>query len=762
MAPGVRAVTYTNTNARHIPMRRYKGKSRQLRIADCGLRTAPSAERSVAAGLSATAAIVGILLFSGAAAQAETVAEIVAKMPAKDPATGQPMLEKILALGEPGVRDLCSLVTPPKDTSDAGARYAVHGLVLHTKRPGAEVHRTLVEKALIGALGSALDPDLKVFFIEQLQLCGSDDCAGAIGSLLDDDKLCGPASRALTRLGTAKCVALLRAELPEAKGKRLVAIVQALGVLGDEHSAHAILPCAKARDADLRHTAWYALANIGEAGAADVLLAASAGKEAHERTLGTKYLFLLARRQVEDGKAESAAGICRELLKTRTDPADAHVRCAALAVLQKANPAGAADELLAAMAGENAQVRQAAMNLLAAGGGEKTTAKIVERTKAAKGQAKADLVALLGRRGDKTAAPTVLAAMDDSDPAVAAAATEAAASVAPERVVALMTARMKGADATAIAAAKGVLLRTKADGLEEALTAAMADASPAGKVALLEVLTARGTRGKSKVAFDALKDADKAVQLAAAKALGTLAGPADLGRAIELLLETDSQAVRTAAQRVVVGLSRSEGPKAVLAALAKDDAKARPILLATLARVGGKDALAAMIRELFSTDPAVKDAAARALADWQGPEALEPMAVHAIRTDSEVHRVLLIRGIARLVGQGEGIRADRALTACAKALKAVTRPTEKNLILGAMGNVQTVEAVELAAEYMDDAATREAAANTVVQIACPKRRYRGLTGPAVVEALNKVVATSKNQRNVEQAAKHLANIKKGK
>ncbi len=691
------------------------------------------------------------------------VADIVAKMPAYDSATGQPMLDEILKLAPDGLKELCSLVTPPQKTDDAGARYAVHGLVLYTKRPGGQADRAKVEKALLDALAAAKDADLKVFFIEQLQLGGSDAAVDAIGALLGEERFCDPAAQALTRIGTPRCVELIRNALPDAKGKRLVTIVQALGALADKLSVKTILPYAADKDQTLRRTAWFSLANIGDASAVGALKAAANSTGRYERALGTKYYLLLASRLAEGGEKGEAEGICLELLDTRTDPADGNVVCAALYVLQEAVGDKAAGELLAALEGKNAYVREAAMEILPRVKSPAVTKKLIDKASAATGATKVALISVLGQCGDKAAVPVVMAAMDDKDPAVAAAAMQAAARLAPGDVLKLLTARMKSTDPAPIAAAKSVLAGLKADGFDKTVAAAMADASAPGKAALLGLLAARGATAQSKVVFGALEDSDQSVRAAAARALATVTVPADIGRVLAQMLAATDAGQQAAIQGVVVSLARKgPGPGCVLEALAKADAKQRPLLLGTLARIGGADGLAIVMKDLASGDAGTTDAAARALADWQGPEAIEPLLKLAGHTDNKVHHVLALRGIVRLVGRDANLPADKAVAILGKALAAAKQPAEKGLVIGALGGIRSTAALKLVAGCLDDAALREVAAAAAVKIACPARRQKGLTGPAVRKALGKVVSVSKNARAVEQARKYLKSMPAGK
>jgi hypothetical protein len=140
----------------------------------------------------------------------------------------------------------------------------------------------------------------------------------------------------------------------------------------------------------------------------------------------------------------------------------------------------------------------------------------------------------------------------------------------------------------------------------------------------------------------------------------------------------------------------------VLDALAKADAKQRPLLLATLGRIGGADALPAVMKDLDSSDAATKDAAARALADWQGAEAIQPLWQLAADTKSDVYRVLAIRGIVRIVGRDTKLPPGDAASALCHAFFYSKTLAEKNLVVGALGNIRTIESLEVLWRYLDD------------------------------------------------------------
>ncbi len=106
-------------------------------------------------------------------------------------------------------------------------------------------------------------------------------------------------------------------------------MVQALGVLKDAPSLAALRAATSDEDRDTRLAAGWALANIGDIGAVDLLIKAT-GAESWERVQAVKNGLLLAENLTAAGKKPEAAKIYRHLHDSRTDVKEKYVREAAL------------------------------------------------------------------------------------------------------------------------------------------------------------------------------------------------------------------------------------------------------------------------------------------------------------------------------------------------------------------------------------------------------------------------------------------------
>lgn len=289
------------------------------------------------------------------------IVELLEKLPDSDHKKAAQVLEEILKAGPGGVRQVIEAVGENfGDPEGVKPKYAVHGLVHYSCRPGAETQRRLVAGTLAGLLDSDHSDEFKAFVCRQLQLCGRSDEVPAIAKLLASDRLCEPAAQALTAIGGDKAIGALRAALGDATGKRRATIINALGRFGDRAAASEIRKETDAKDTDLRLSAWYALGNAGDAASMDALLKAASGKGSFERTQATDACLRLARALAKDGKRSQAETICRRLISMRKAEDDVGDRCAALECLATVLGAGAISDVAAALTSGELRLRNPA------------------------------------------------------------------------------------------------------------------------------------------------------------------------------------------------------------------------------------------------------------------------------------------------------------------------------------------------------------------------------------------------------------------
>ncbi len=135
-------------------------------------------------------------------------------------------------------------------------------------------------------------------------------------------------------------------------------------------------------------------------------------------------------------------------------------------------------------------------------------------------------------------------------------------------------------------------------------------------------------------------------------------------------------------------------------------------------------------------DPALKDRAFRALAQWRGSEAADRL--FTIYADAYL-RDQAFAGFLRQMSASP-VPDEQKVLQFRKALSLNPPVRERRQLLGALGRIKTFQSFLVAASYLDHAELKGDAAAAVIRIALPTPGARdGLTGATVRTALQKVL-----------------------
>jgi hypothetical protein len=103
-------------------------------------------------------------------------------------------------------------------------------------------------------------------------------------------------------------------------------------------------------------------------------------------------------------------------------------------------------------------------------------------------------------------------------------------------------------------------------------------------------------------------------------------------------------------------------------------------------------------------EPAIQDAAIRALANWPDASALEALRAIIPSTTNATYRKLALRGFIRLIGLPGGRPVQQTLADYRQALAWATSVDEKKLILAGLAELPNADALALAEECSRDSA----------------------------------------------------------
>ena len=652
------------------------------------------------------------------------IAPILEKIQTQDAAAAEKLAQDLVKLGPQGIADLCGLVVEPGKIDDSKARFALHGLAMHTARPGAGAERMMVCEGFRKVLAGPAPAAIKGFFLRQLRLMGCPKAIPAISEFLLNEELSEYAAQALVSIGGDEAAAALRQALPKATGKFRLTLIQDLGVIRDAQSAPELLKAAADADREVRLAALFALATIGDAKATDTLMKATEVDGLDEKSRATDAVFLLARRLGEAGKKKEAEAIYRTLWKARADPRDRHVRCAAVQGLAAVLGAAAMDDLAAAMKSDDLQIRAAAVEAAATMPGDAVTARLIEQAKSLAPAGRADMLGLLARRGGAAAEAAVVDAIKDADEGVQLAAVTAAAALKGDKVAPALLPLLSSDNGKLRDAARKSLERVDGDRASAAIAAAIPTAaSPQLKRDLLSVLTVRGAKGQIAVVADiAGQDPDAGVRQAALGVLEYLAEEKHIPILVSAVVKAKEDPERGAAEKALGSVcgrmtKREDCVEKILPAMRGAAVPAKAALVRVLAKAAGPKALEAVRAAVKDADATIQEAGVRALADW--PDAsVAPDLLEIAKTGARQNlQVLALRGYVRLANVPPDRPAAEKLKMYEAALAAAKRPEEKKLVLGPLGEIKVIGALRMAAALMGDDPLKEEAAATAVRIA---------------------------------------------
>jgi len=686
------------------------------------------------------------------------VTGLVARFPARDASERDTLCAEILRLGPAAVEDICRRVLPPGGGDDSAVRFAVNGLAVYAGRSGAESDRRLCVRGLLKSLDRPADEEVKAFLISQVELTGGREAVRPLAGYLTNERLCGPAARALTAIGGPDAASALLESLRPAPAAARVPIVKALGELKSRQAVKEILPYADCPDQALRRAALFALANIGDPAAGPVLSRSRIAASTDERAEALSLYLLFARRLVESGRTEAGAAIARDLLSAYSSPGESHVAANALDLLVSLLKDRALPDLLAAARGRDAELRAAALELAMSIPGPDVTIRWVAEASASRPEAQADILAMLGRRGDPAALPAVRGALRSPDRSVRLAAVPAAVKLGGAAVLADILPFFDSRDAKEIAAARQAVLGFDAALVVPEAACLIETVPPPGRAALISVLAEKRARDHIDLVFGQAESPEPEVRAAAVAALAKLAGEKDIGRILGLLLAAKSSEEAVHLQDAVAAAAgqnpdperRADG---LIALMPNAPADTQTVILRVLPRVGGSRALGTIVGETKSRDPAVQTAAVFALSNWPDLRAAHELRRIASTTASEKYLLLALEGYVRLVNAAD-FPAYRKLELLDEAAGLPKNDADRKAVLRGIGANRDPGAFHILARYLDNEILRPTAVEALLDMASeqsPEERW--LSGHEAISILRRVEALTVDPAEKEQAAR---------
>ena len=619
-------------------------------------------------------------------------------------------------------------------------------------REANDQQRLEIEKALLAALKSPQATVAARQSICQL-LTNVASCASVpeLSALLAVEQIQDAARGALQGLPCPEVDKLFRDSLTTVKGTARLAMVSSIGARRDRGAVALLAGLLNNPDLAVVEVTLAALGRIG-GDPATSLIKQTVVPQTLETAKADAYLKC-AESFSKEGQPSRAEAIYQEILKAPASGSAA--RAGALRGLVLARREAALDQILDALKGKDLELRQAAARLVNEVPGPRATQMALGALPALSPDTQVFVITALANRTDPAALPELKKQAESSVQPVQIAALEALGKVGDQTCVDTLFNVSKRPDPVGTTAAESLrFLRGPA--VNDSIARYLQDSDPAPRVLALRTLAARRFPAAGGRAFELLADKDTRVRIEAWRTLAAMGPSSSLPRLVAELLKLsdprEQQAAQQAVQAIAVQLPESTRVQPLTDALKTANSSQRCSLLSAMGRIGGEAAFGTLRTALADPDPAVQDTAVRVVSDWGDDTMSADLLKLAKSASNPAHRILGLRGYVRLARSSESRKADDRVAMFREALGTAERPEEKKLVLGALGGVGSVAALDLVEPYLADQALKSEA-----QAAC-LRLAQSLAGrePARARAaLLKLVESSEDQALRQQAQEAL-------
>lgn len=665
------------------------------------------------------------------------VADALNQLPAEDAGLYNRLMGELAATGSEGVEMIASMLKPAAEgVNNSPMEYALNGVAWYVTESGNASLRDGVREGLRNAADKCGDPTTKAFLLTVLERCATAEDAGYFAALLGDEYQGDFAARALATLpGTEPTVLSLMQE-QNANGLSRARLAHIASYKNMEGAEDILLAWAAEGGEDAEMAEIHrALASCGTAKSVKALgAAAKAVDYAFEATDAyASYVALLTKLSKTDPAAALKAA--KKLMKASPK---VNVRSAGLEIVARVEGADVLPVLENAMKDANREYRVGALRLADDYADDGVYASYAAMLPSLKGEAKADVLNWLGTAHAASQIDAVAAAMNDTDAEVVASAVAAASKIGGEKALAAIVAKAES-------------LQKPADGGDEAAMGALVAEMNVIKDALQSfngrvnegIVEMLGKGGIAKdIALAVLNT--RRIPEAADAVLAMAEAGEDVAKLIpNVVTEKDFDAIcalyesgkcnYAAVNEAIIDKPAAEQVAMIEARMKKAGSKAElyyPVLAAT----GSKEVIPMLVEGYKASK---KNGPAFAGMMMVADDAMIPY-LYEIATENADLREYALERYIQLTQASKALNAQVKYMNYRKALEMDPKTQYKNMALRALSATQTYQGMMLAAEYLDNAETAQAAANTILEIATKHPEFYSAEVKALLE---KVAAT---------------------
>jgi HEAT repeat protein len=620
-------------------------------------------------------------------------------------------------------------------------------------------------KPLIAVLQSGASSEKeKADACRELARIGTKEAVAPLAALLPDYALSDMSRYGLETIPEPSVDKALRDAGRKLHGRLLVGVIGSIGVRRDPKAVRLLAQQLRSLNPDVAQAAARALGKIGNKDAARALEAALPDAEEADEAAFCEGLICCAETLAAKGDLKQAIAIYDLVLDLDVPP---QVRTAALRGAILARQKDGLPLLLESMREGDYTIFAACARISQEMSGAQVTLALVGELSTPYTNRQVLLIETLGYRRDPAALPALLALAKDGQTPARLAAIRAVPEIGDASALPVLLELVCAADKDISAAAQESLAALQGKQVDDAIMAMLSDTNAAPRRMAMDLIVRRRMTSAIPALLAAAESPDEKTRTTAVKKIGELGGPTELPALLDLLAKAKGAEDLEAIEQAVSALClKSAEPAACVATLDSRMATAQPpqkcSLVRVLAAVDGTNALNAIRAAVKDPNADVHAAAIRALGGWTTADAGPDLLEQAKAAANPIEKMICLRGYLRLAGQAD-LPVDKRLDMCRQAAVLAQKDDEKKLLLAALGNIPSLEALDLVTPYLDEDGTKEEAATAAVDVSekLVKGKDSAKLAPRVAEVLDKAVNATASA-DLSKRAKDLRDQAKSK
>ncbi len=688
-------------------------------------------------------------------------ADLLAQMPTKNLQLRNKLMEEFIGLGDKGFKMVADQLTPSGEGDHSAVVFLLNGLTRYASQNGMEDKREFAEKNFIAALNAAKSAEVKSFFMRQLNLVGKENAVKAVEPYLLDEKLVEPAAAVLSSIKGQTAKTELKNALSKAAGKTSIPIIKVLGELQVSDANAEILKKASSTDKDLKKVSLAALAEIASPESYSFLMTEARNDGfKYEATNATMELLTYVDRLGETGNSSLCKKACDEIMKSCTTPELLHNNAAALSIYAKYFSNEVSSLLLKKYNNPDKVYRVALLNLAEKSKDAALTKKWIAMTRKADPERKAEIIAMLGKKGDLSAEEFITSEIKNPSILVSEAAISSLVKLKGKEALPELTNVLKsGSNAPFI----GKTLLSVVDEKNLDILINELDNAPAeAKIEIIKITGAKAGKRFFNQIYKYTGDPNEGIKKASYAAMENVASASTIDQLIKLLYSTDDKSAIINIQNGIVNvLSGEKDENSRIAPLLKQlsEVSKKERIIEILPRLGGSKALETVTKFMNSTVEAEKVAALNSLINWKDYSASASLYQYCQDAQGELRQEAL-KGFVRQISSS-ALPDDQKLLQYRKIMPFATTDKDKTLVIQSIGELKTFLSLITVSNYLDNPELSAAAAQAAMAIALPSQDYPGFSGTITKEILTKAankLTGSESQYEGERIKNYLAEM----